>query len=131
MTGNYKMNSLLWLDCIYTIIVRVLTKYLTITDFNNFSQLTLFKVKTLIIVYFTGCRAHEWVTKIKLKHVIFETLDEKDWDDVSVKSKYIKISPEWRTKVTSEKTKRSWGAILKIHGLPSNVIQPYDILSVC
>ena len=101
LRSKYKLKSQVWLDAVYT-----------------------------IILYFTGQRAHEWTGKILIKHVIFEFLEEQDWDDLTVTSQYIKISPEWRTKCTSEKTKKSWGAILKLHGLPSSKIQPYDILKV-
>ena len=102
MKANLKLKSTMWLDAVFT-----------------------------IILYFTGQRAYEWVTKIRLKHVIFGTVDDKDWDGNRVVTNYIKISPEWRTKCTSEKTMNSWGAIMKVHGLSSTEIQPYDILTVC
>ena len=101
MRSKYKLKSTVWLDSVYT-----------------------------AILYFTGQRAHEWVEKIRIKHVIFDILQEPDWDNLTVNSHFIKISPEWRTKCTSEKTKNSWGAILKIHGIPSSKIQPYDVLKV-
>ena len=39
------------------------------------------------MLYFAGLRAHEWTTKILLRHIIFEEIIEKDWEGNPVVSK--------------------------------------------
>lgn len=58
LTSNYRMKPSLWIDAFYT-----------------------------AVLFFTGMRAHEWVTKIKIKHVVFLTVREKDMDNNIVVSK--------------------------------------------
>ena len=58
LTSDYKLNSTIWLDANYT-----------------------------IMLYFAGLRAHEWTTKILLRHIIFEEIIEKDWEGNPVVSK--------------------------------------------
>ena len=58
MTSDYKLNSTVWLDTIYT-----------------------------IILYFGGMRAQEWTTKILLRHIVFQEINEKDWEGNPIVSK--------------------------------------------